>query len=75
MPMYGQKKVKITGTATSKPAAKKPTMPGKGPAKIAGKGPANMAKMNKSKPAEITKGQATRAVKPASKIKPRKGMM
>lgn len=40
MPMYGQKKAKITGTATSKPAAKKPTMPGKGPA--------NMAKMNKS---------------------------
>lgn len=67
MPMYGQKKAKITGTATTKPAAKKPTMPGKGPA--------NMAKMNKSKPAEITKGQATRAVKPASKIKPRKGMM
>jgi hypothetical protein len=67
MPMYGQKKAKITGTATSKPAAKKTAMPAKPSA--------SMTKMNKSKPAEITKGQATRAVKPASKIKPRKGMM
>ena len=39
MPMYGQKKAKITGTATSKPAAKKPVAPAKPSA--------NMAKMNK----------------------------
>ena len=43
MPMYGQKKVKITGTATSKPAAKKTAMPAKPSA--------SMIKMNKSKPA------------------------
>ena len=41
MPMY-EKKVKITGSATSKPAAKKPVAPVKPSA--------NMAKMNKSKP-------------------------
>lgn len=40
MPMYGQKKVKITGTATSKPAAKKAAMPAKPSA--------SMTKMNKS---------------------------
>ena len=40
MPMYGQKKVKITGTATSKPAAKKTAMPAKPSA--------SMTKMNKS---------------------------
>jgi hypothetical protein len=39
MPMY-EKKVKITGSAKSKPAAKKPTMPTKPSA--------NMTKMNKS---------------------------
>ena len=38
--MYKQKKVKITGTATSKPAAKKPKMPAKPSA--------SMIKMNKS---------------------------
>lgn len=38
--MYGQKKVKITGTATSKPAAKKPVAPAKPSA--------SMIKMNKS---------------------------
>lgn len=42
MPMYEQKKAKITGTATSKPTAKKPVAPIKPSA--------NMAKMNKSKP-------------------------
>jgi len=40
MPMYGQKKATIKGTATSKPAAKKPVAPAKPSA--------NMAKMNKS---------------------------
>ena len=38
--MYGQKKVKITGTATSKPTAKKTAMPAKPSA--------SMIKMNKS---------------------------
>ena len=38
--MYKQKKVKITGTATSKPAAKKTAMPAKPSA--------SMIKMNKS---------------------------
>lgn len=37
MPMYEQKKAKITGTATSKPAAKKPVAPAKPSAKIAKK--------------------------------------
>ena len=72
--MYGQKKVKITGSATSatsKPATKKPAMPAKPSAK--------MAKMNKSaatgkpKPSEITKGQQVRK-QPAKKII-KKGMM
>jgi len=41
MPMY-EKKVKITGSAKSKPAAKKPTMPTKPSA--------SMIKMNKTAP-------------------------
>ncbi len=58
MPMY-EKKVKITGSATSKPAAKKPAMPAKPSA--------NMAKMNKS--AATSKPKAK--LKPKSKM----GMM
>ncbi len=65
MPMYEKKVKRITGTATSKPAAKKPTMPAKPSA--------SMIKMNKSKPAEITKGQQVRK-QPAKKII-KKGMM
>jgi hypothetical protein len=71
MPMYEKKVKRITGTATSKPAAKKPAMPAKPSA--------NMAKMNKSaatgkpKPSEITKGQQVRK-QPAKKII-KKGMM
>jgi hypothetical protein len=57
MPMY-EKKVKITGSATSKPAAKKPTMPAKPSA--------NMTKMNKS--------AATGKPKPKAKLKPKSKM-
>lgn len=63
MPMYEKKVKRITGTATSKPAAKKPAMPTKPSA--------SMAKM--SKPSEITKGQQVRK-QPAKKII-KKGMM
>jgi hypothetical protein len=42
MPMYEKKVKRITGTATSKPAPKKPTMPAKPSA--------SMAKMNKTAP-------------------------
>ncbi len=57
MPMY-EKKVKITGSATSKPAAKKPTMPAKPSA--------NMTKMNKS--------AVTGKPKPKAKLKPKSKM-
>jgi hypothetical protein len=57
MPMY-EKKVKITGSATSKPAAKKPAMPAKPSA--------NMAKMNKS--------AATNKPKPKAKLKTKSKM-
>jgi hypothetical protein len=57
MPMY-EKKVKITGSATSKPKAKKPAMPAKPSA--------NMAKMNKS--------AATGKPKPKAKLKPKSKM-
>ncbi len=57
MPMY-EKKVKITGSATSKPAAKKPAMPAKPSA--------NMVKMNKS--------AATGKPKPKAKLKPKSKM-
>jgi hypothetical protein len=59
MPMYEQKKAKITGTATSKPAAKKPVVPAKPSA--------SMIKMNKSKPAV----KPAAKIKPKSKM----GMM
>jgi len=59
MPMMYEKKVKkITGTATSKPAAKKPTMPAKPSA--------NMTKMNKS--------AVTGKPKPKAKLKPKSKM-
>jgi len=59
MPMMYEKKVKkITGTATSKPVAKKPVAP---------KPNANMAKMNKTAP-------KTAPVKPKAKLKPKSKM-
>ena len=71
MPMYEKKVKRITGTATSKPAAKKPAMPAKPSA--------SMAKVRQEikgtmkKPSEITKGQQVRK-QPAKKII-KKGMM
>jgi hypothetical protein len=62
MPMY-EKKVKITGSAKSKPAAKKPTMPAKPSA--------NMAKMNKSAATGKPKPKPKAKLKPKSKM----GMM
>jgi len=56
MPMY-EKKVKITGSATSKPAAKKPKMPTKPSA--------NMIKMNKS----AATGKPKAKLKPKSKMR------
>lgn len=72
MPMYGQKKAKITGTATSKPAAKKPVAPAKPSA--------NMAKMNKSAAAKPKIGGAgnpnyVKDMVKAGKSKPKPGML
>jgi hypothetical protein len=58
MPMYEKKVKRITGTATSKSAPKKPTM--------TAKPSANMAKMNKS--------AATGKPKPKAKLKPKSKM-
>lgn len=45
MPMYGQKKAIIKGTATSKPTPKKPVAPAKPSAKIGKKATKSMKKM------------------------------
>ena len=63
MPMYGQKKAKITGTATSKPAAKKPVAPAKPSA--------GMAKVRQEIKGTMKK---TTPVKPQAKLKPKSKM-